>query len=323
MSGSAWATSSSAQPTVAELLDSTPFNQADIRRVLNGGLVSTGVKPVGDHEVAVGLACLAKETGAAMYRLLQQNVWIAPGELIASERINDEDRLASFENVSFEPDYLEEAAWYVKAKAGDDFNLSTDEIETFRSLPSTSRSKGDARVVLSALRQVLLSRYLAYRKDGLQGILPYDRGSGKKARPSKLLHQSLNLSFYLKREFPAVHEALIRYPDTGDLAAIHDYHWLSIEIEGRPVFALSHRLTNRTERAGIAVTRVFYISRALDAAQVVVAMMTTPEGTLVLYVSRIWTERVTGFGKAVKTKVARNVLKGQMVKASAKMEACK
>ena len=286
MCGSAWATSSSAQQTVAELLVSTPFDQADIRRVLNGKLASTGIKPVGDHEVAVGLACLAKENGAAMYRLLQQNVWIAPNELIASEPIKDEDGLESFENVSFEPDYLKEATLYAKAKAGDKFNLDTDEIETFRALP-TSRSKTDTRAVLSALRQVLLSRYLAYRKDGLQGILPYDRGSGKKARPGKLLHQTLNLSFYLRREFPAVHEALIRYPDTGDLAAIHDYHWLSIEIEGRPVFALSHRLTNRTERAGIAVTRVFYISRALDAAQVVVAMMPTPEGMLVLYVSRI------------------------------------
>lgn len=323
MSGSAWANSSSAQPTVAELLVSTPFDQADIRRVLNGRLASTGIKPVGDHEVAVGLACLAKENGAAMYRLLQQNVWIAPNELIASEPIKDEDGLESFENVSFEPDYLKEATLYAKARAGDEFNLSTDEIETFRSLTPTSRSTRDAQVVLSALRQVLLSRYLAYRKDGLQGILPYDRGSGKKARPGELLLQTLNLSFYLRREFPAVHEALIRYPDTGDLAAIHDYHWLSIEIEGRPVFALSHRLTNRTERAGIAVTRVFYISRALDAAQVVVAMMPTPEGMLLLYVSRIWTERVTGFGKAAKTKFARNILKGQMVKASAQMEACK
>jgi hypothetical protein len=324
ISGLAWSTSSSAQSTVAELLHSTPFDQADIQQVLNGKRVSTGVKPVGEHEVAVGLACLAKDKGADTYDLIQRGIWIAPNaELIASEQINDEVSLESFQNVSFEPDYLEEVTRYSEAKAGSEFNLSTHEIETFTSLRLTGQSSEDAAVVSTTLRQVLLSRYRAYRKGGLQGIIPYDRGRGRKARPGKLLHQTMVLSHYLKRAFPKVHEALIRYPDTVDLAANHDFHWMSIEIEGRPVFALSHRLVHRTEKAGIVVKRIFYLSRVLDTVQVVVAMMPTVEGTLVVYVSRIWTERVTGFGKAAKEKVARNILVREMNKVAEEMKACK
>ena len=322
--GLAWPTSLSAKPTVAELLHSTPFDQADIQQVLNGKLASTGVEPVGEHEVAVGLACLAKESGADTFHLIKEGLWIAPDAgLIASDRINEEGSLESFQNVSFSPNYLEEVTRYSRAKAGSEFNLSTHEIETFKSLRLAGRSKIDERVVSSALRQVLLSRYRAYRKEGLQGIMPYDRGQGKKARPGKLLHQTMDQSIYLKQEFPRVHEALIHYPDTVGLEANHDFHWMTIEIKGRPVFALSHRLVHQTEKAEIVLKRIFYISRSLDAAQVVVALMPSMEGLLLVYVSRIWTERVTGFGKAAKARVARNILVREMTKVAEQMKACK
>lgn len=322
--GFAWPASSSAKSTVAELLHSTPFDQEDIQQVLKGKLASTGVKPVGEHEVVVGLACLAQEKGTDTFKFIQQGVWIAPdAELIDSDLINDEGSLDSFKNLSFEPHYLDEVTRYSKAKAGSEFNFSTDEIKTLQSLSLTGQSTRDAGVVSSALRQILLSRYHAYRKGGLQGIMPYDRGRGRMAQPGKLLQQSMDLSFYLKREFPKVHEALMHYPDTVDLSADHDFHWISIEIEGRPVFALSHRLVHETEKAGIVVKRIFYLSRALDAAQVVVALMPATEGSLLVFVSRIWTERVTGFAKAAKTKVARNILVREMSRVAKEMKACK
>jgi hypothetical protein len=40
-------------------------------------------------------------------------------------------------------------------------------------------------------------------------------------------------------------------------------------------------------------------------------------------VSRIWTERVTGFGKAAKTKVAQNILEREMTRVAEEMKACK
>jgi hypothetical protein len=322
--GFAWPTSSSAKSTVAELLHSTPFDQEDIQQVLKGKLVSTGVKPVGEHEVVAGLACLAQEKGVDTFKLIQQGAWITPNaELIGSELINDEDSLDSFKSLSFDPHYLDEVTRYPKAKAGSGFNFSTHEIKTLQSLSLTGQSTRDAGVVSSALRQILLSRYQAYRKGGLQGIIPYDRGRGRKAQPGKLLHQTIDLSFYLRREFPEVHEALMHYPDTVNLSINHDFHWISIEIEGRPVFALSHRLVHETERAGIVVKRIFYLSRALDAAQVVVALMPAAEGSLLVFVSRIWTERVTGFAKGAKRKVARDILVREMTRIAEEMKACK
>ena len=322
--GFTWPTSSSAQSTVADLLQSTPFNQEDIEQVLNGKLAYTGVKPVGEHEVVVGLACLAQENGSDTFKNIQQGAWIAPNaELIGSELISDEGSLDSFKNLSLAPHYLDEVTRYSRVEAGSEFNLSTHEIETLQSLNLTGQSTRDAVVVSSALRQVLLSRYQEYREGGLQGIMPYDRGRGRKAQPGKLLYQTIDLSIYLKREFPKVHEALMHYPDTVDLPIGHDFHWVTIEIDGRPVFALTHRLVHETERAGIVVKRIFYLSRALDAAQVVVALMPAAEGSLLVFVSRIWTERVTGFAIGAKTKVARDILVREMTRVTNEMKTCK
>ena len=322
--GFAWPASSSAKSTVAELLHATPFDQEDIQQVLQGKLASTGVQPVGEHEVVVGLACLAQEKGTDTFEKIQQGAWIAPnGELIGSELINDEDSLDSFKSLSFDPHYLDEVARYSRVKAGSEFNFSTNEIKTLQSLSLTGQTSRDAEVVSSALRQILLSRYQAYRKGGLQGLLPYDRGRGRMAQPGKLLHQTIDLSLYLKREFPNVYEALMHYPDTVDLLIDHDFHWVTIEIEDRPVFALSHRLVHETEGAGIVVKRIFYLSRGLDAAQVVVALMPAEEGHLVVFVSRIWTEKVTGFAKGAKTEIARNILIREMTRIAAEMKACK
>ena len=62
---------------------------------------------------------------------------------------------------------------FYRAQAGQAVNLATGEIAAFNALPSDAPA-----TVRAQLQKVLLARHQAYRASGLDGIPPYDRGSG-------------------------------------------------------------------------------------------------------------------------------------------------
>src|SRR4029450_8855001 len=61
------------------------------------------------------------------------------------------------------------------AQAGEALNLGTGEIAAFNAVPG-----GAPPAIQGQLQKMLLTRYQAYRTSGLPGIVPYDRGSGRK-----------------------------------------------------------------------------------------------------------------------------------------------
>jgi hypothetical protein len=77
----------------------------------------------------------------------------------------------------------DEAANFLVATPGSQFNLSTQEIQAIK---TTSSAQPDA--ASQAFRKILLQRWQAYRKNGLKGIATYDRGEARKPILELLSH---------------------------------------------------------------------------------------------------------------------------------------
>jgi hypothetical protein len=58
--------------------------------------------------------------------------------------------------------------------------------------------------------------------------------------------------------------------------------------------------------------REFYVSHGYNTSQALAGLIPVPEGTLIVYASRVSTDQVAGFGSSVKKKIGRTVMATQL-----------
>ena len=192
---------------------------------------------------------------------------------------------------------------------GDDLNLDAKEMAAFRALNSAS---GDGAVpiqkVEALIREGLLARYQAYHTKGLAGIAPYARKNGPHLLASDELSIATKQSKLVAKYLPSVYDVLIKYPATTlkqGKEFEEQFLWINSEVFGRPTFSLSHRLLFQVGEAYVFVDRQYYASHEYNCLQQGAAALPTGDGTVVVYLSRVSTEQVAGFGSSMKHSASR------------------
>jgi hypothetical protein len=155
---------------------------------------------------------------------------------------------------------------------------------------------------------MLLARYQAYRAEGLSGIDSYTRDGGTEFRPGDELAQAITVEKILAKYAPSFQKVLLKYPEDKPAGLEEWFYWLNIEVGPRPIFVLSHRLAIQSGDGFMVSDRHFYVSREYNILQTVGGLLPTTEGTLVVYLYRISTDQVAGFGSSVKHAAARAVV---------------
>jgi hypothetical protein len=210
--------------------------------------------------------------------------------------------------MSLEPFEAQEVARYLGARPGFDFNLSPEEIEEFSAIDDSESLRARVDRVEDVLRRQLLRRYRAYRERGLAGIDDYARGPSTRSSPAENLRESLAASQPLRRLFPDFYAAWLDYPALQQEDSEDAFFWIQARVEKRPAVALLQRLVQED----IVGQRIFYVSHFLDVGQSVAALVPVEEGTLFAYVRRVWLDRLSGLGAAIKKAVARRLLGAHM-----------
>ncbi len=310
--------------TVAVALQGTPLGNTEyVAGIVGGQIVSTDVVPVSDHEIAIAAGCLTRK-GKIEFESIRPTSWLAPDEkIVAYGPLDGNDPTAVFQGVRLNPSDKKIIRAYLKAKPGDKLNLASGEINRLRSLGSSGDLRKDAEQVTGVLRSILQSRYNSYLNRGLNGIAPYDRGRGKETRPGKLLQTSFTNAKYLKRMIPEAYEAMSRYPAKDSSTMGHAYYWVGLNLEDVPTFALVHQFDYHSQGMDMELKRVYFATNTLDAAQTVTARVPVSEGVLFVYVSRVWTEKVKGFGGTLKRAVAHDLLSREMENIVEGMDICR
>jgi len=279
-------------------------------RMRRGEMVHSDPKESSDREMAVGLTFLVKQPLADVMNAFRAAADLkADPQLSASVLIRGPGTPADFAGLVLEPDGVAEAKRYLTASPGDTLNLSADEIRAFNALAAGG---GDPKPQVEVqLKQLLLSRYQTYLQNGLTGLAPYARRSGL-CEPSGELRRASEAARLLKKYAPAMQQVLLSYPQGKPAGLEESFYWLRYTLDGRPNYTLRHRLALPMGEAFAVADREFYVSHGYDTSQSFAGLIPVPEGTLVIYRSRVSTEQVAGFGSSVKKGIGRGVMAKQL-----------
>jgi hypothetical protein len=147
----------------------------------------------------------------------------------------------------------------------------------------------------AAQQAALKGRYDAYRKNGLKGLL----GSA-----GELLGLAINETRSLDR-WPSYAEALLSFPADRLPGMEHRFFAYEQETDGKPSFILSHRAAVRGEHDALITEQRYYVSQPYVCRFIANECFDVRGGTLVFYVSTVFTDQVAGFGSTMKHSVGR------------------
>ncbi|MBY0402124.1 hypothetical protein K2X89_17655 [Myxococcota bacterium] len=292
-----------AAPTVAQLAEDVGLSAEDLARVEKAEMVETTPKDRADRELSMGMVFLVRAPLEEVVEGFQQG-----RDLEHDPRVQDHgqfrgsDAIADLSDLKLLTRGTEEARRYVTASPGQVLNLSTEEIASFRTLGGAEQPKVEA-----LLRQVLSARYRAYRANGLDGIVPYDRGGGVQLEPADELRRH-SAAKILGNYSPAFREVLNRYPAVRPEGLDEHFFWIVYDLDDRPTISLRHRMRLPMGDGFVLADREYYVSQGYNAMQAHIGFLPSKQGTMVFYVTRTSTDRVSGFGSTAKHSIGRNLM---------------
>lgn len=300
-------------PTADEVLKELDLSDSDKKSILQGKIVDWTASEGSDRELALGMAFLVKAKPEDLFEMYREALVLKEVSVITAHgKLTAEGTMADVAGAKLEPNGKKEAKRYLNVEPGSELNLDTKEIAAFQAL----KAGGDADAVPVEkvevlIRQGLLARYQAYRSKGLPGIAPYERGNGKQRLAGDELLLSTKQMSGVAKHLPAFHKFLLTYPqglakeEAKNLE--ESFYWLNIDVFGRPMFVLVHRMLYHVGDAALAVERHYYTSHDYNSMLQGIAMLPTKDGTFLFYVGRVSTDQVAGFGSSTLHPVSRAI----------------
>jgi len=311
-----------AAPTADDVLKSLPISDSQKQDVLNGEIVKWTTMEAGERELAVGIIMLKKGTpekaaqlfrGAEGYKLTEA--------ITAHGSISGKGTEADFANMVLEPNGEKEAGRYLDAEPGEDFNLDKNEIAAFQALKAQSKDGSvNQKAVEAQIRKNFLARLQAYQAKGLDGISPYERGSEERMSNQEIL-LSVDANKILAKLYPKFNQVLHNYPSADMTGVEESFIWLNIEVFSRPLLVLSHRMLYKDGDGYVAADRHFYASHEYNSLQAVGGVWPKGDSSLIVYLYRISTDQVGGFGSSAKHPVSRALMGPYIVELFEKIRA--
>jgi len=302
----------SALPAAEELMQMLKLSDSDRQQIREGKVVTWSTTEGSVRELALGMAMLAKTKPENLVSLFREAAAFKNvSAIIAYGKIVGEGTVADFAGVKLAPNGEKEARRYLEAEPGDDLNLDAKEIAAFRALKTATKNGAvPIQKVETLIREGLLARYQAYHSKGLAGIAPYARKSGQ-TLASDELSIATKQSKLMAKHLPSVYNVLLNYPAIQFKEAEEleeQFFWVTIEVFGRPTYALSHRMRFRIGEAFVVVDRHYYASHDYNSLQQGALALPTKDDIFVTYLSRVSTDQVAGFGSSAKHPVSRALM---------------
>jgi hypothetical protein len=299
-----------ATPTADDVLKALPISDSQKQDVLNGKVVKWTTTEAGERELAVGVIMLMKgkpEKAAQLFRGAEGYKQI--DAITAHGVIVGKGTEADFAKLALEPNGEKEADRYLDAEPGDDLNLDSKEIAAFQALKAKIQDgDGKKKAVEALIRKNLLARLQAYQAKGLAGVGPYERGGKEERLSNQEILLSVDAAKIMTQFYPKFIEILRNYPNADMSGVEESYFWLNIEVFSRPLFVLSHRMLLKDGETYVASDRHFYASREYNSLQAGGGVFPKGDRSLVVYLYRVSTDQVGGFGSSAKHPISRALM---------------
>lgn len=290
---------------------------SDTSGLMKGAIVSYEVDESTDKTLAAGLAMYVEMPPDRLIGLIEHSAVLeSDPEVIAWGSIPpgaDTEALSAFE---FTESEVDEAQALYDIEPGSEFNLSLREIDGFRALARTIDHDDTAAVIRGVSRRYredLLQREESYRHAGLSGIAPYLRHDGQTVDAGTELRVFTEQSKVLKRHYPEMRTALLKFPDAVPPGMASEFLWVNRRVENRPAVILIHRLIERRTGGAIVAVRDFYVGHSYNSSQLTLGIMPYRNGSLVFYSHCTSTDQVAGIGKSLKHAIGREQFRKTMI----------
>lgn len=142
------------------------------------------------------------------------------------------------------------------------------------------------------IREILLDRYTAYRRQGIDGLAPYWIGPSKEIHPSAELISATEELTLLKKRFPDYYDGLRFYPSEQPGGVVHQFFWAKQMESGRPLFLLKHWFLDIQPDYALITERRYYLNHSLNGLQVTIGCLPHEDSTLVVLFNQAFTEKV-------------------------------
>jgi hypothetical protein len=300
-------------PTVDEVMRELHISDSDRASIMQGKIVDWTANEGSDRELALGMAFLVKVKPEDMFEMYREALVLKDVSVITAHgKLTAEGTMAELAGVKLQPNGEKEAKRYLNVEPGSELNLDSKEMAAFQAL----KAGGDADAVPVEkveilIRQELLARYQAYRSKGLPGIAPYERGHGQQRLAGDELLLSTKQLTGVAKHLPAFHKFLLNYPQglaKEEAKNLEEFfYWLNIDVFGRPMFVLVHRMLYHVGDAAFAIERHYYTSHDYNSMLQGIAALPTKDGTFLFYIGRVSTDQVAGFGSSALHPVSRAI----------------
>jgi hypothetical protein len=174
---------------------------------------------------------------------------------------------------------------------------------------------------MDEFRDILLARYKAYRGGGIPAIADYDHGK-KSASPRQELTASFEKRQTLKKEQPAIYDAILNWPDDPVDGMVHKFYCEKHNVQDRPTLVLSHHMGVREPgKHVIGAYRQYYVSQSYNSLSAVAFGFAVEGGTFVAYSNRTSTDQLVGAMQATRHKIGRKRMLDEIEKQWKKIQA--
>jgi hypothetical protein len=304
-------------PTAEDIITSLALKQELVASLHRGEIVALEIGEATQKELAMGLGIYLRSPPAKIAAYFKDSglAWIDP-DIIAHGEIQPKSGTDAFNGFAFTFKQSDEASDLLNAAAGDQFNLSAEEIQGLAA-QKKNLTNADTIALIEGVsqhyREILLKRWQAYRKDGLAGIPPYAR-DGADASPAEELRTAAASSRFLARYFPDLHKAWLNYPAKLASGAEEQFYWLNRKVENRPTAILGHRVTQTSDAGSVILARQFFVGHSYNSSQLTIVCLPYHDGSIVFYAHRTSTDQVAGMGSSLKHAIGREQMREQMIK---------
>jgi hypothetical protein len=287
-------------------LDKLGFPSDTQQQVLDGQFVETALPTTSERDLNVAIAFLVKQDPEKIVRTVRETMVmqrVDPGT-IAYAKFEGDGTPAQLASLKLTPAQLQA---YSNAKAGEDLNLSSEEIAALNGAGK------DAAAIQAKVRELLLARYRAYRAKGLAGMSPYAREGGKTDPAADLAadNATVRKSGLLPAAF---YDLLENYPQGTPADLVETLYWAQFKAHGEDTIALVHTMQGTFAGTLIGVQRHYYVSTGYNVEQAITGFLPVEGGTLVVYTNHTSTDQVAGFGGGAKRSIGRKVMADELRK---------
>lgn len=302
-------------PEVDEVLTVLGMDNGQIAELVEGQPISYALSEGSTDEIAVAVAWYLPVPLAKMVDYLRlEDAASLDFDVTANGSLTKNGGSGALAPITLPK---EDSIALLAAEPGDQINLSTHEVASFKALKKTlkhSSHKSINEAFDHHYRDILFQRFQAYLQGGPQAIAPYVREEGFDSKPSLELIQAANESTVLSRYFPSLHKAWLDYPKTLPPGAKETFPWVKKNVEGRLATILRHRIDIDWNGGALILTREFYASHSYNSSQWITGCLPYRDGTVVFQQVRSYTDQVAGVGSGVKHLVGRELLSNKMLK---------